>query len=236
MPAEFVRFSAVHGLAVLGSLACIALVVGFGLRGRTMGQAREKAVRHAWVACIVVVQAFTQVWLNRPEAFSLQKSLPLYTCDIVPWIGLAALLRPTRFSLSMSYFWGFGLSIWAFILPALDAGPAGMRFWLFWSGHMQILATASYLTVVDGYRPHASDFAIAVKWTAVYAALIVPLDIALDADYGYFGSSSVIDALGPWPERIAYLLFLECVAFLLLYWPWVLLRRYGRMAAGPVQR
>ena len=166
----------------------------------------------------------------------LQKSLPLYTCDIVPWIGLAALLRPSRFSLSLSYFWGFGLSVWAFILPALDAGPASMRFWLFWAGHMQILATASYLTFVDGYRPLAGDFAIAVKWTAVYAAIIVPVDILLDADYGSFGSRSVIDTLGPWPQRIAYLLFLECVAFLALYWPWVLLRRYRREEAGPVQR
>lgn len=236
MPVEFVRFSAVHGLAVLGSLACIALVAGCGLLGKAAGPAREKAVRYTWVACIVVVQVFTQAWLNRPEAFSLQKSLPLYTCDIVPWIGLVALLRPTRFNLSLSYFWGFGLSIWAFILPALDEGPAGLRFWLFWAGHMQILATASYLSLVDGYRPRAGDFAIAVKWTAIYAVIIVPLDVVLDADYGYFGSRSIIDALGPWPERIAYLLFLECVAYLLLYWPWVLLRRYGCVQAEPVQR
>ena len=236
MPTEFIRFSVVHALAVSVSLACIALVVASGRRGRAVEPAREQTVRKAWIACIIVVQVFTQVWLNRPEAFSLQKSLPLYTCDIVPWIGLAALLRPTRFNLSLSYFWGFGLSTWAFILPALDEGPAGMRFWLFWAGHMQILVTAAYLCFVDGYRPRAGDFGIAMQWTVVYAALVVPLDILLDADYGYFGSTSVIDALGPWPERIAYLLFLECVAYLALYWPWVLLRRSAGGKSRPAPR
>jgi hypothetical integral membrane protein (TIGR02206 family) len=235
MPEEFVRFSLVHALAVGVSLAGIAAVVLLACSSLRLSADRERTVRTAWVACVVAVQLFTQVWLNRPEAFLLQKSLPLYTCDIVPWIGLAALLRPTRFSLSLSYFWGFGLSIWAFVLPALEAGPAGMRFWLFWAGHMQILATAAYLTVIDSYRPSAADLGIAIRWTFIYAALVVPLDIAIDADYGYFGNRSVIDALGPWPQRIAYLLFLECVAFLALYWPWALLRRAGRGNSEPAQ-
>jgi hypothetical integral membrane protein (TIGR02206 family) len=236
MPTEFIRFSLVHALAVGASLVCIVALVLAAVGARRVSAARERQLRMAWTACIVVVQAFTQLWLNRPEAFELQKSLPLYTCDIVPWIGLAALLRPTRFSLSIAYFWGFGLSTWAFILPALDTGPAGMRFWLFWAGHMQILATAAYLTVVDGYRPTAGDLGIAVRWTFFYAALVIPFDIVVDADYGYYGNRSVIDALGPWPQRIGYLLFLECVAFLALYWPWDLLRRFGQSRPGPARQ
>ncbi|MEM7433371.1 MAG: hypothetical protein AAF351_15720, partial [Pseudomonadota bacterium] len=107
---SFTAYATLHGLITMGGVVGIALLIIFG---RSQPASRQTLI-YGWIAFVVVVQIVRQVSGNLPGNFDPQRSLPLHVCDIVPWIGIFALLRPRPWSLSITYFWGIGLSIFAF--------------------------------------------------------------------------------------------------------------------------
>ena len=110
------------------------------------------------------------------------------------------------------------MSLFAFILPILREGPDQLAFWVFWIGHVQILASAVYLVSVGGYRPRGRDVGIGFGTTCLYVVLILPVNVALDVDYGSVGPDpSSAGMLGPWPWRVLVLLMLEGLLFVVLW-------------------
>jgi len=83
------------------------------------------------------------------------------------------------------------------------------------------------------------DFRYAYLGSWAYFALILPFDLAFGYNYGYVGKSrpdqpSLIDVLGPWPQRLVAIILLVSGAMLLLLIPWEVARKWGerRRAAG----
>ena len=90
------------------------------------------------------------------------------------------------------------------------------------------MACAVYDIVVRGFRPGWGDFSRAVAASFVYAALVVPANAWLDADYGYLGDPSpgisippFLLALGPWPQRAVILAALVPLGFIVVLLPWL---------------
>jgi hypothetical integral membrane protein (TIGR02206 family) len=132
------------------------------------------------------------------------------------------------------YFWTAALTSQAFIQPALTAGPASLVFWAFWAAHTIIAACAVYDIVVLGFRPGWGDLIRAVGVSFVYAALVVPVNAWLDADYGYLGDPSpgiaippFVLALGPWPQRAIVLAALVPLGFVVVLLPWLIAGQHG---------
>src|SRR4030095_2503490 len=128
------------------------------------------------------------------------------------------------------YFWGFALSTQAMITPSLTEGPAIYPFWFFWSTHGMIIGVALYEIAARGYRPTLRDYGIACAAAALYVAIVLPLDLAFDWNYGVVGRRqpevrSIVDALGPWPERLAIIVALVAAVMGLLLLPWKIVRR-----------
>jgi hypothetical integral membrane protein (TIGR02206 family) len=208
---------------------CAALTVGLawlGLRARRRGPASERALCLGWTGFLLAFQLFGQAWQNWPGHFDVRYTLPLHLCDLVILAIPFALLGPWRFPRTLLYFWGLGLSLFAFILPILREGPDHLAFWVFWIGHLQIFASAAYLVAVKGYRPRGHDVAVGFGTTCLYVALILPVNVALGVDYGSVGPDpSSAGMLGPWPWRVPVLVALEGLLFTLLWAPWKLLPR-----------
>jgi uncharacterized membrane protein YwaF len=76
--------------------------------------------------------------------------------------------------------------------------------------------------------------------SAAYVAVVLPIDLMLGANYGFVGQSkplnpSIVDLLGPWPERLLIIVPLAALAMLLVLLPWLLARRMAG-AASPARR
>jgi hypothetical integral membrane protein (TIGR02206 family) len=147
----------------------------------------------------------------------------------------AALLLATRWNAlrPIVYFWGFALSTQALITPSLSEGPAIYPFWFFWTTHGIIVGVALYEVFARGYRPTPRDYGIACAAAALYVAIVLPLDLAFGWNYGFVGPSkpearSIVDALGPWPERLAIIVILVAGAMALLLLPWVFAGTHAR--------
>ena len=222
---EFEVYSLVHGLIVLACFVSIVTAVLLGVRWARKAPEREVRLRRAWCVFVVAFQVFVTIWWLLPGNLDLKTSLPLHLCDLVVWLVPFALLGQMRLTQSLLYFCGLALSSIAFASPILEAGPTRLEFWLFWIGHTQIVGSALYLLVVRGFRPESHDFEAALIATLVYSALIVPLNLALEANYGMLGrASGAASQFGPWPERIFVLLALETLMYVLFWVPWALAR------------
>jgi hypothetical integral membrane protein (TIGR02206 family) len=186
-------------------------------------------------ALIIWAMYKAYVWL--PGVRGLEYSLPLQFCDFTGLVAPLALLTNRRPLRAILYFWGLGFSILAFIAPDLHEGLGSGRFWLFWLSHCAIVASALYDIAGRGFRPGWRDWRIAVGAATAYVAIIAPFDALTHFDYGYVGPPGpgqppILDALGPWPWRLATQAVLAVLALGLLLLPWEISRRVGQGRAS----
>ena len=83
-----------------------------------------------------------------------------------------------------------------------------------------------------GFRPGWTDLGRAVLASAAYIAVVMPIAIALGANYDFVGNPQdlseippFVAALGPWPRRAVVLATLVPVGFVVVLLPWVIVRR-----------
>lgn len=242
---HFEAFSGFHGIVAglcVGVMA-LACVVGFRLRSMDLrdGGGRERRFGQAMGWSIVAWQAFATVWRVLPEQWDINESLPFHLCRWTGWIAAVCLIagpRPGyRWSRTLMFFWGLGLSVQGIITPMWDHGAASVEFWLYWVGHLQIVGVAVYDLAVRGYEPRRRDLRLAVAAGLGFVLLTVAVNLGLGTNYSYLGrwnyeKASVVDRLGPFPGRVFAMAGGACVLFVVMFW----LSRGVRTLAGPHHR
>ncbi len=225
----FTAFGPLHLVAVGCCTALLAALAGLarGLRGSP----REPHVRIALALFALAYRISYNMWWNW-YGVDLRTGLPLQACDISGLVAPFALLTLRRPLRAMLYFWAFGFATQAYIQPMLTVGPAYLQFWAFWTAHTAILACALYDLVVLGFWPDWGDYRRALMASVLWGAAILPLDLALGANYGFIGNPpadlvvpAAVAALGPWPQRLIVMLILAAAGFALLLAPWRVVRR-----------
>jgi hypothetical integral membrane protein (TIGR02206 family) len=233
----FTPFGTVHLVVVC---ICVALLVGFALLCRRL-HARPDEYRARLTLAIfgLVYWIAYNTWWNW-NGIDLRVGLPLQACDISGLIAPFALLTLNRWLRATLYFWAFAFATQAFIQPTLTDGPAHLVFWAFWAAHCVILASALYDLVVLGFRPDWSDFARASVVGLGWAAVVLAVDLRLGANYGFIGNPPagtrippIVEAFGPWPQRLLVILALATAVFVLLLAPWLALARQRSRSADP---
>jgi hypothetical integral membrane protein (TIGR02206 family) len=223
----FVPYSPLH-FATLG--VCVLVIAGLALAGRALPAAREAGLRRGLGIFGLVYWLSYNVWWNR-HGIDFASGLPLQICDINGVVAPLVLLTQHRWLRATLYYWAFALSTQAFIQPALQVGPANPIFYWFWAQHTIILAYAVYDLAVLRLRPRRRDLMRCYAVSAVYLAVVVPLNFILGADYGYLGDLPAADippfvaALGPWPARAVILVVLCVLACAIVQLPWLFRRQ-----------
>jgi len=223
----FVPYGAVHLVTVAG---CVLVIAALALAGRASPKHGELRLRHALGIFGLVYWVSYNIWWNR-HGIDFAGGLPLQICDVNGVIAPLVLLTQQRWLRATLYYWAFALSTQAFIQPALQVGPANPIFTWFWAQHTIILAYAVYDLVVLHFRPQWRDLMRCTAVSAVYLAVVVPLNLLLGSDYGFLGNWPAQDippfvaALGPWPARAVILVLLCFAACAAAQLPWVLVRK-----------
>jgi len=222
------------------SLVCLLLIGGFCWAGRRLRRSgREPVLRGIVAGLTLLAWAIMQTVYFWPGHYDPAVSWPLHVCDIAAVIGPVAVLTRQRVLLAILYFWGIGLTSQAFITPVLSTayGPESIWYWLFWSNHTIVVGLAVYALVVMGYRPRFGDLLATLGCTAMWVAIVLPLNIAYGWNYGYLSpelpeATTVLDALGDWPGRLFKMYAITGVGFFVLWLPWGMVRQ-ARGRAGP---
>jgi hypothetical integral membrane protein (TIGR02206 family) len=233
----FTPFGMTHLLIVCGCTLLLAATAVLGRRLRTM---RDEWRARKMLACLALLYWIAyNTWWNW-NGLDLRTGLPLQACDVSGLIAPFALLTLNRWLRATLYFWAFAFATQAFIQPTLTDGPAHVVFWAFWAAHLLILACAVYDVAVLAFRPDWNDFGRASIVAVAWAAVALFADLMLGANYGYMGDPPagtpippLVEAFGPWPERLLVIAAIAAVAFMLLLAPWLALaRRRSRSAPG----
>ena len=231
MSTSFQPFSVTHWLTLLGIASASALLCFSGRRLQSSGN--RARVERALALANLFVWVMAHVYWMLPAQFEARTSLPLQLCHLAALAATASLASEQRLFRTLAYYWGFGLSTQALFTPALEEGPAILWFWVFWQQHGMIFAVACYDLVVRGYRPSWADYRHACLATFAYFCLVFPLDLAFDLNYGFVGRSlpeypTIIDVLGPWPQRLVLIFAIIAAVMALITWPW----QHSRPRAG----
>jgi hypothetical integral membrane protein (TIGR02206 family) len=224
---SFESFSLQHILTIAG----FALVVTIAIWGalRINDPEKRRGVELGAGALSAALWIGIVLWGFAPSRFNPRWSFPINICDLVAIVVAIAFVRPHRNWHALLYFWGLSLSTQAIFTPDLVTGPLTLAFWIFWLMHVLIVGGAIYILVVRGYRPTWRDCGFAIAMALAWLIAVFVLNLMTGYNYGYVGNAkpsqpSLIDYLGPWPQRVAIMALLGIAAMALLQVPWAVLR------------
>ena len=232
----FRPFTPTHGAAVAGCAAVIAAVAWIGIYARhARGAAAERRWRRGFGGFALGVFVFSTVWNLLPGNFDWESALPLQFCDLGLLVAGGVLLGGARWLRGLLYFWGTVFTLQAFATPVLQAGPATVTFWLFWTAHTTITGAAVYDLAVGKFRPTFADAARSYLISIFYAVGLLALDNLTGWNYGYVGPAkpgtpTLLDALGEYPLRLLWMLLLVAAGYALAWAPWAKKRSRGAEA------
>lgn len=216
----------VVGLSVLVTVMACAVGRMLTLRDRADNGRRQQRLAAGMGWTIIAWQVFATGWRFLPGRWDLNESLPFHLCRWTGWIAGACLiagLRPGwRWSRALMFFWGLGLSVQGCITPMWNHGAASMEFWLYWVGHLQIVGVAVYDLAVRRFIPTGRDLGFAAGAGVVFVLLVIGVNHLLGTNYSYlgawdYGRASVVDRLGPYPERVFKMAGGALVLFVVMY-------------------
>jgi len=230
---DFHPFTLQHLVASVFFGGLMTLAIREGLRRRALNDrgASEHAFGRYWGIGILIYQAMETAWWLLPGNFVVEKSLPLAMCDLAAWTAGITLITRNRSARVLLYYWGLCLSSQAFLTPILHEGQGmgTVRFWFFYIGHTNIVGAALYDLIVRRFRPRLADWWFTVLVSMAYVALIVPLNIGLNVNYGFMGptddQAGVVKLMPGWPWRVHAVIAGGFVLYIIATVPWILLNR-----------
>lgn len=219
-----------HIIAVLVCATLVVVLVAVGRVSARQSPARELKFRRwmFWFGLLpwIVVQTLNVL----PPWIEPAYSLPLHFCDLAGIIAPFALIVDRRLPRALLFFWGLMFTPQAIITPAISSGPDEIWFYTFWLLHAIILGFALYDVVVRGFRPNRRDLMVVMVASVAWVALMFLLNLATGWNYAFVGratpdSSTLLDALGPWPLRVVWMIVIGNSAFVVLWMPFEIARR-----------
>lgn len=220
---EFRSGTPLHGLCLLASAGVVVLYVWVARRWLRTGDRRALDC-FVGIGCLTVWLVNTLYWLW-PSRFVWEQGLPLHYCNMANLWGAAAAWTRRRLFQGLVYFWALALCVWAFLTPTVRYGPTHPDFWVFWLYHGFIGVALAHVLMVDRFRPTGRDLRRVLAFTAVYTLFLVAIDWRWGLNYGFVGPTSPtsptpIDALGPYPLRLVWIVMLAASLLTLCYLPW----------------
>lgn len=220
MGGEFEPYGTTHLVMIAVCLAGVAPMVALGRRHRD-----DPSRVSRWFAVAVVVCTLPlQVIDHLPGNFDLETSLPIQLCDLASVAAAIALWTHRPTAVALTYYWGLLLTPQALLTPALVSDFPDPKFLAFWAMHILVIWAAVFLTFGLGLRPTWSGMGRTAAITAVWMAVMYPLNLVLGTNYGFVNAKpstgSFLDLLGPWPLYLVFEALIVAVTWALMTWPW----------------
>ena len=165
----------------------------------------------------------------------LAQSLPLQLCDVAVFVAAAALWTRRPLLVVITYFWALAGTIQALVTPDLPQQFPAYPYWQYYIAHGGVVAAALVLVVGLRIHPRPQAVFVVAALTLAYAALVGAVDAVTGANYMYLRakppSSTLLDAMGPWPWYVAAAALLGAALFAVLDAPFRVARSRGYRTA-----
>lgn len=217
-------FGPVH-LSLVVAIAAAAILLALLCRRRpSFGPPLARAL-----GCALAVNEIAW-WIFRysHEGFRFPQNVPLQLCDLAGWVAVAACLTRAPLMAELTYLGGFTAAAMAILTPDLwSPWPSWPAIYFFLS-HGGIVIAAAIL--IYGRLVPLRRGAVWRTFGVVlgYALIVGTFDGIFHVNYMYLcskpRSSTLLNAMGPWPVY----LFAGAALALFLFWLLWLGSRFGR--------
>lgn len=225
-------FGGLHAIMLVLTAVLCVLCVWVARRIRET-QAQFSVTRTAGWALLVLSLGWMG-WGMLPANWTIEQSLPVHFSDVLRIVTAIALIRRSRWTLAISFYWGLTLNLQSLLTPNLTYYDyPGLEFALYWVLHIAVFVVPLVFAWGLGYRPGWRDFSIAYAAAVLWAAVASLVNVTLDTNYAFLSERppgpSVLDLLGPWPVYIFWEAVVIALVWALMTWPW---RGPAQPAAG----
>lgn len=216
-----------HLLPILLSLFFSGTLIFYA--SKRLSKLRQNAVFH-YLGCFIsaVVLAFHFYKIAFGD-YNFRTDLPLYLCSLI------ALLIPI-FTVSRQFwmyeillFWIIAGTLQGVITPDIAEGFPSFDYFRYWVVHLGLLTVIFYATFVFGMRPTFKSVFKSFFALQLYVLMMLVINWLLEANYFYLNekpiSASLLDYFGEWPMYIIVVQLMVIPFFLLIYFPFYLLKR-----------
>jgi hypothetical integral membrane protein (TIGR02206 family) len=164
--------------------------------------------------------------------FDATRDLPFHLCNIAPIILWTAYYLNNRKVWGVIFLWIMAGTLQANFTPTLEQSFPHFEWFRYWIIHVWLVIALLYGMVNLGYRLRFMDIFRSLLWLNVFAAVIYPVNLLLDANYLYLmqkpDGRTLFDLLGNWPVYILQIELVAILLFSLLYLPFYLNARMVR--------
>jgi hypothetical integral membrane protein (TIGR02206 family) len=214
--ADFHLFCPLH-LSILAAIPMAAAVLAAATR-RHPNSARATRIALAWV-----LAADGLIWYAyrySAQGVRFPDLLPLELCDVSFWLTVGALLTLEEHTFDLAYYWGIAGSGMALLTPYLREPLRTFQSFQYFTGHSLLIIGVLYLIWSGQARPRLRSWWFAWWTLNVYGVVVAVVDFLGGTNFMYLrqkpASSSLFDALGPWPWYILGADFVALVLFRLM--------------------
>lgn len=219
----FQTLGVAHLLTLSCTLAAGVVVPWLAKSSLCRFQQRQLGVTLGW---IVAGSYFVWVWLSLGNgSFALRTHLPLHLCWVGNLLLPLAMTNQSRRLSEVVYYWGIVAGIQAALTPTVQVSFPHPEFIRYVLAHNGMAVTLIYAVVVYDFRPTASGITYAFVAGNVLAALAIPVNLLLDANYLFLShkpeGQTLLNYLGPWPWYVVAGELLALVHFIAAYLPFL---------------
>ena len=176
-------FSTEHLTILALTVAAVAALAVFAPKLRTAR--RDATIRFAILIILIVEQATLVTYrvFTNPR-FNPAVDLPLHLCHFAAFFCIIYLATLNRKIFSVAAFWGI-IGCVAILIPDFQNHFPHLEIWIFFFGHLGILAAVAYGFFVRQTRLTTGDLKIILTVSVLATLLIIPANRLLHANYFY---------------------------------------------------
>ena len=236
---EFALFTPAHFAPILLMLAVIWLI--YRSREALRGWKREESLRYI-LAFALIISDMAYYWrLVGVPALGANPvdNLPIGVCGWAVIFCSFMMVGKSQRLFDIAYFWLLSGSLFALLTPTplTYTGPTRFRYYQFWAEHTLGYIAIFYMIFVHNMRPTVRSILRSYIALVVMAVVAYNVNTMLPgANYLYLArpeaAPSVLDILPPnFLLRLAIIVAVITLLFLLAYLPWYLKDRKAETAA-----
>lgn len=136
--------------------------------------------------------------------------LPMHLCNWAGYAGWVALAFRKPLAAELTWFWGMAFTLQGVITPNQAFAFPHPTWFPFFLLHAGVVMAAVHVPFGMGMKPRRRAWLRGIGCTALYLVAAGAVDAALGVNYGFLrekpGQGSLMDAFGPWPYYIAWLI------------------------------
>lgn len=217
----FNLFGTAHLYGLVSIIIYIILIIRLGRHSTEKG---KQTIRIILAGILLITEISWHLWNYFTGQWTIQTMLPLHLCSILVWLSIYMLLAKNSTIYEFAYLLGIAGALQALLTP--DAGIYGFphfRFFQVMISHGTLIASALYMTLVEGCRPTPASLKRVIIGSNLYMIAVFILNLLIGSNYLFIAhkpdTASLLDVLPAWPWYIFIIEFVGLAFIFLFYAP-----------------